>query len=232
MTVYVYKITRTDGLEYIGITINLNKRINEHLKTSRFDSGILKFEVLDQTEDYQHALKLEEEYITKFNTYENGLNLTPNGGKLGDDGKFNTFGMKFSEDTKDKMCRNHWSKTGSYNQSGRKLAEQTKSKIRDKQIGRCHAKDQRKITEEQARDIVDAYNHDTLKFTSDYVRRFVTTSQKPIVETLNFSELKSQNGKFITREKLYAEYFAELFNVSTNTIRAILNGKNTRSIKI
>jgi predicted GIY-YIG superfamily endonuclease len=232
MTVYVYKVTRSDGLEYVGTTVNLNKRISEHAKTKRFESGILKFEVLDQTEDYQHALSLEEEYISKFDTYKNGLNLTPNGGKLDDDGKFNTFGMKFDETTKTKMQTNLWCKTGSYDRSGRKLSDQTKSKIREKQIGRCHVKDQRKITEENVQYIRKVYDNDLVQFAPDYLRRFVTASQKPIVETLNFNELKSQNGKPITREKLYSEYFADLFKVSPNTIRAVLNGKNTRSIKI
>mgnify|MGYP003588471810 CR=1 FL=1 len=232
MTVYVYKITRSDGLEYIGTTINPNKRLREHLKSKRFDSGILKFEIVDQTEDYQTALKLEEDYITEFDTYKNGLNLTPNGGKLKDNGKFNTKGIKFSDETKDKMKLNHWSKTGTYSQSGRVLSPDSVNKIRSKQLGRCHNPNQRKLTEENVQYILKVYSNNMVQFTPEFLRKFVTISQKPIVETLQFSELKAQNGKPITLEKLYSEYFAELFNVTSNTIRAVLNGKNTRSIKV
>lgn len=232
MVVYVYKITRSDSLEYIGITVDLNKRLKEHLRTKRFESGISKFEIIDQTNDYQEALKLEEQYITKFNTYINGLNLTPNGGKLKDDGKFNTFGMKFDESTKEKMRSNHWSKTGSYDQSGRKPSDETKEKIRSKQLGKCHNQNQRKLSNDNIEYILKVYANDMVQFTPEYLRKFVTISQKPIVETLSFNELRAQNGKPITREKLYSEYFAELFKVNPNTIRAILNGKNTRSIKV
>lgn len=232
MIVYVYKITRLDGLEYVGTTINPNKRLKEHLRTNRFKSGVSKFEIIDQTDDYQEALKLEESYITKFDTYHNGLNLTPNGGKLKDDGKFNTFGMKFEDVSKEKMRTNHWSKTGSYDQSGRKLSDETKNKIRSKQLGKCHNVNQRRLTNDNIEYILKVYANDMVQFTPDYIRKFVTISQKPIVEALSFNELKAQNGKPITREKLYSEYFAELFKVNPNTIRAVINGKNTRSIKV
>lgn len=183
---------------------------------------------MDEVDDYSMALKLEETYIAKFDTYNNGLNLTPSGNKLGPGEKFNTFGHVFSEKTKANMQKNHWSKTGSYNQSGRKLSEEAKDKIRNSMLGKCHF--QRKITKIDVEYILNAFNKNLIKFSPDYLRKFVTLSQKPMVETLSFSELKSQNGKPITLEKLYSEYFAEYFEVTPNAIRAILNGKNTRSI--
>ncbi len=33
----IYKLTREDGLEYIGVTVNLVKRLNKHKHSRRFE---------------------------------------------------------------------------------------------------------------------------------------------------------------------------------------------------
>lgn len=111
----VYKITRSDGQEYIGITVDLNKRVKEHTRSSRFASGISKVEVLFESIKYEDCQNLESAFIEKFDTFNNGLNLSPTGkGKghrKGECNSFTTKGMTFSESAKEKMSKAHKSRT-------------------------------------------------------------------------------------------------------------------------
>lgn len=99
----VYKLTRSDGLEYVGITTDFSRRLKTHLKSSRFDTGIVKHEVLFEAE-YDLCEDAEPIYIKMFDTYKNGLNTTPTGkGNHSSDCKFNTLGYKFSLESRKMM---------------------------------------------------------------------------------------------------------------------------------
>ena len=87
--VVVYKITRVDGLEYIGITCNAKHRFACHRKSERFRVGIQQIEILKECNDYDEAEELEEYYITLYNTFEKGLNVTSNGKGKNKSNKFN-----------------------------------------------------------------------------------------------------------------------------------------------
>ena len=65
---YIYKITRMDDKEYIGITIRLNKRIRDHRNSDRFSIGIKRISILRVCDTYEEAEKLEEIYIDQFDT--------------------------------------------------------------------------------------------------------------------------------------------------------------------
>lgn len=100
---YVYKITRNDDLEYIGITTNLKVRINQHKRSARFSIGIKNVEILYE-DDYQYCEDAEEIYITIFDTYKNGLNTTSHGkGNHYDSSRFNTLGYVYSIESREKM---------------------------------------------------------------------------------------------------------------------------------
>ena len=71
----IYKITRSDGLEYIGITINYKQRINQHKRSKRFNDGINHHEILFEG-TYEDCELNEEQYISTFNTFKKGLNMT------------------------------------------------------------------------------------------------------------------------------------------------------------
>lgn len=103
MQIIVYKLTRTDGLEYIGITNNLRDRYNAHAMSARFSIGIIETCILHECETYKEAEDLEPYYIEKFNTWKNGLNLTRDGKGLNGNCEFNTFGFKFSSLSRQKM---------------------------------------------------------------------------------------------------------------------------------
>jgi predicted GIY-YIG superfamily endonuclease len=73
---YVYKITRVDNLEYIGITVNCKKRFSDHSRSERFSLGIKNVEILKECDSYEEAEELEEYYISLYDTFNSGLNLS------------------------------------------------------------------------------------------------------------------------------------------------------------
>ena len=60
----VYKITRSDGLSYIGITLDLKKRVKDHLRTKRFAAGIERVETLFAG-PYSECVRLEPFFVGK-----------------------------------------------------------------------------------------------------------------------------------------------------------------------
>lgn len=132
----IYKLTRSDGLEYIGITKNLRKRLNAHKNSRRFrDRSIVSCEVLFEG-TYEECDLLEESYIEKHGTYKNGLNMTSKGKGKGknEDCKFNTLGYKFSEESRKRMSES--SKKRTYRARGYKHSTTTKSRWSEIRKGR------------------------------------------------------------------------------------------------
>ena len=74
----VYKLTRADGLSYVGITLDLKKRVKDHAKTKRFAAGIISVETLF-TGPYSECVRLEPFFVKLNDTYRRGLNVTPDG---------------------------------------------------------------------------------------------------------------------------------------------------------
>jgi N-glycosylase/DNA lyase len=96
-------ITRIDNLSYIGITTNPDKRFKDHEKSIRFEAGIKDIKILEICDTYELAEEREEYYITFYNTFNNGLNITEDGKGYNKNCKFNTVGHKHSDKSKKKM---------------------------------------------------------------------------------------------------------------------------------
>lgn len=96
MVGYIYQIiNKQNGLRYIGKTINLaerkkrhfqelrdNKHVNKRLQKAWNEYGSDAFEFTYETfdiKDNEELNTLEILYIRKFNSYENGYNMTPGG---------------------------------------------------------------------------------------------------------------------------------------------------------
>jgi hypothetical protein len=108
---FVYKLTRNDGLAYIGITENLKKRILHHKRSSRFaENSLDRVEILFEG-TYEECDVLEEYFINLHDTFKNGLNLTNRGKGKNLSDKFNTYGYKFSEVSKAKMSESAKNRT-------------------------------------------------------------------------------------------------------------------------
>lgn len=126
----IYKITNPKGKIYIGRSINIKKRWDEHRyytksliyrSIQKYGYSSHKFEVIHTIEkiDHDELNNLEIYYIELFNScnLKIGLNLSHGGGRLG---------FKHSNETIEKMKKN---RIGWQNSLGRVLSEETKAKI-------------------------------------------------------------------------------------------------------
>lgn len=192
METFVYKITRLDDLEYIGITVNLQSRIRDHEKSDRFKIGIKKVVVLAKTDTYEHAEYLEEDYIKHFDTYKNGLNLTPAGKGLNEKCKFNTLGWVPTIETRKKMSQNHADISGEkhpmygkkHSQKSKDLMSSTRKGIRYKPL---------QVSKEVVTAILELYK------------------EKPFIEAAGTIR---GNGKLLPYDTAFAKKYAKQFGVS------------------
>lgn len=230
MKTYVYKITRADNKEYIGITVKLKKRIRDHSNSDRFKDGISNIEILSTCDSYEEAEVLEEQFIAKYNTFHDGLNKSINGKGNHLCETFTTKGFKYSEISKNKMKQNHWSKKGFIaGMKGKNHSEDTKKTWSEKRKDISWGP--RKIPLEDAKQIIDTYNKKELNFDNLFLSNFVKKTQKQDVLNgiIELNDMRSPNGRKITEEMLYSAFFAEKYSTTTVAIRNILIGKTKLS---
>ena len=226
MIVVVYKITRVDDLEYIGTTVNLKKRIAEHLKTDRFANGIKSVVILEECSTYELAEATEEKFIHQYDTYRHGLNMTPTGHGKNENCKFNTFGLTHSKKTREKMSDNHWSKKGIKSwHAGRSDVYSEKTRTRWSTVRSNKVYGRRVIEPYLGKLMIAEFENDKLHFEPAFIQKFVKKTQHEMIETLDFSQLVSPNGTPLSKMTLYCQYYAELYSVTPSAIRRILSGK-------
>jgi len=219
---YVYKLTRLDGKEYIGITVRLKTRISCHYRSNRFKEGIKRFSVLAVCDDYEEAEMLEERFIEQYDTYYNGLNESINGKGNHLSPNFTTKGLVYSDESRRKMSENHWSKTGVYWPEGLTHSEKTKQEWSKKRMGVCWGN--RKISRDDYMKIYSAYANDDIEFDKEFVIRFVKKTQRePFLNgEIEMAELKSPNGKPLTKITLYANWYSQIYNTTAAAIRQVI----------
>jgi hypothetical protein len=219
----VYKITRDDGLEYIGIcNSKLDIRISQHSKTQRFKNRITNVIVLIKDISYEKAESVEQYFIEYYNTYNKGLNLTFNGKGKNKNTKFNTYGHVFTDESKKKMSENHRLKRGyTHSMLGKKHTETSKLKMSIMRKNKYWGT--RKITKDQINEIKTAYKNLSIHIDNSKIRRLVKKNQKELVEHYSLDQLVTPNGKPLTQKILYCDYFSNLYQVSRTRIRQILD---------
>lgn len=227
MSVSVYKIKRSDGLEYVGITSRPNIRFKEHKRSKRFKVGIDDITILAKVNTYEEAEDLEEMYIDMFDTFENGLNVTSNGRGKNPDCKFNTLGYEFSKDSRIQMSHSA-KRRGSKHLVEYVFTDEDKKKMSNTRKGIYWGANE-KISEEQSKQIYNSYMDESLMFDQEFIMKFVKSSQKNDIDKLPFSELRSKNGKPLNNLTLYCHYYADKYGVTHQNIRRIINNKGTRS---
>lgn len=132
----VYKLDRIDGLSYIGITTNFKKRLLQHRRSPRFQElNIVTHSILFEG-DYDSCEVKEREFIELYDTYRNGLNVTPTGKGKNENVRFNTLGFKFSEHSRKIMSDKAKSRK---RKTGYKHSEETKAHWRRIRKGRIFA---------------------------------------------------------------------------------------------
>lgn len=104
-TYYIYKITRSDGKEYIGTTdsVCIKNRMCRHRTSARFLGYEFDYEIL-RSSDNASVFELEGELIRQHNTlHPNGLNVSIDGKGNHLAPAFTTRGFKFSPESRRKM---------------------------------------------------------------------------------------------------------------------------------
>lgn len=141
---YIYKITNTvNGKVYIGFSTNPEYRFEQHKKesTKKFPKSIFhkaikkytwnnfKKEVIYGSKDHKYCLEeMEQYFISEYNSYENGYNMTLGGG-----GSF--IGRKHTSETILKMRE-----MVKYRP---KISEETRGKQRNAKLGTKHSEETR-----------------------------------------------------------------------------------------
>ena len=135
----IYKFTnKLNGKSYIGVTNRgFNTRLQEHISASsnpkfKFHQALKKYSIdnfdyeilVDDIETKNEANRLEIHYVTLFDSYRNGYNMTQGGGNRAE--------FKHSDESKAKMSKAH---------SGKKLSEQQKEKLRLANTGKIISED-------------------------------------------------------------------------------------------
>jgi len=102
--IVVYKLTRSDGKQYIGKASNFKNRLCHHTKSKRFEGhSIVEHEILECCETHKQALTYEKKYIEQYDTFHNGLNKTKDGSGNHTSPNFTTEGFQFTKESKKKM---------------------------------------------------------------------------------------------------------------------------------
>ena len=160
--IYIYRIYfPTSGKSYIGQTIDLQRRLEEHLggkylignALRKYDDWYECISVLHTCKSRDEANKVEIEEIRNYNSVApNGYNLTHGGGgiiasditrekmsqsQLGNQNGKGNLGHKTTNETREKI-----SKTGLGNQRalGYKHSEETKERMRQASLGNQNSK--------------------------------------------------------------------------------------------
>lgn len=197
----VYKITRDDGLEYIGKSQNIKNRICVHRKTERFKDHQFSFEILFESTDHNKILDMEEYYIKHFDTFNKGLNESRNGRGNHNSKNFTTLGMKYSEESKAKIKANHWSKKG----------------IRPANLGKSHSEETR---QKMSKDRKGKSSHSKLSLT-EIEAILMLYKSRPI---LTYGYV-GQNGKLLSYDRAFSNKFATQFNLTSTGLFNIITDK-------
>jgi len=70
--------------------------------------------------------------------------------------------------------------------------------------------------------------NDDITFENDFVKKFVKVTQARVIDELEFDDLIAKNGKKLTRETIYAAYYAEKYGVTPQAIRRIIKAEGNR----
>lgn len=206
----VYRITRNDGLEYIGQTTNLSARAYNHSRSSKFKNiGIKSIETLAFTDSKERADQLETFYITEYDTFNNGLNMTSHGGGNHTyKGKFSTFGLRHSDKTKQKIAEKSRKRMNKYHKLGIGAASskaRERSRINMTITRRKQGCTHTKFNERQIREVLELYK------------------RRPNIDGIGTT---LPNGHVKTYDRAFANMFAKNFSMTPNHIRNLIQGKS------
>lgn len=208
----VYKLTREDNLCYIGLTLNLKKRIYEHKRSVRFkELKIINIEILGKYSVYSDAEEAETNFIKEYDTFYHGLNYTPDGKGKNKFTKFNTFGLTHNVSTKEKI--GYKSKERNAGKILQEYFDTPEGKIKKQELNQKHSEFKKTI-------FYPAKFNETI-ITSVYE----LYNSNPTIKGDDLIGKNGKNGKKINYLTLFVNEYSQKFNMTTAYMRKLLKGK-------
>lgn len=219
----VYLLTRnSDSQQYVGISIRdrFKNRVSQHKISDRFKDDTFTFEILVESKSRKSIEQLEEYFISEYDTYNNGLNQTPEGRGYGHGStKFTTFGLTLSDETKDiirQKSRETAKREGPKIRSQRSKDNWLDEEYRTNQIRKKRGKRMSppKLSDEQVEEIRALW----LEKKEEYTQK---------VKKIN-EEILARNGGLRTRipEAEFAKDVHQNYGVTWNQIKNIVLWKS------
>lgn len=225
----VYKITRTDGKEYIGVAVNFQSRLCQHTKSDRFDIGISNHEILFESENYDECLEQESRLVVKFDTYRNGLNRTPDGSGNHHSERFTTKGYQFTEDQKANM-RNAWKskKESGWKRPSIPHTEETKAKLSEVRSGKIWGPT--KLNQEVADRLREQYGEVFIVPVGVAKKMVKKTLRENYAEDMTSEEFLNTNpvsggGQKLAYDRVFCHVMGKSLGVNPNTITRIIKNE-------
>ena len=196
--------------------------MNSHKIDERFRDDEFDVQVLEESKDRSYIEKMEEEYIKKYDTYDNGLNKSRGGKGYGHNSpKFNTLGYQFTEEQRRNMseaakkraqreghekrseiCKKGWldPKHREHQSNVRKNKRLTPPKISDDQV--------------------------------DEIRKMWEEERPSITESLvEYNEKQKSLGRMeLSPEGHFSRKYASQYNVTPVTIKNIITWKSRTKV--
>lgn len=221
-----YMLTDINNKRYIGITLEFKRRLAAHKKTERFKDGIIKYEILKEYETYEEAELDEPLLIEKYDTFNNGLNLSINGKGNHLSGNFTTRNYKFTDSQRQNMKDSHWSKNPEIIPYWleKTHTDETKQKISKNRKGIVSEK-HCKLSLDTRLQMHNDYNENNIQFSTDFIKLYTKKTQQHLVHDSKITDLISKNGKPLTLLVLYKHHFAQKYNISAKQASNICMGK-------
>ena len=221
--VYLLK-RKSDQLPYVGITIKdrIQNRINCHKISDRFHNDDFTFEILEESKDRTYIEMKEEYYIEKYDSFENGLNKSPEGKRHNhDSSKFTTFGYKFTDTQRKKMSES--AKARAKREGHKKRSDMTKKawenesyRKRQSEVRKNKRLRPPKLTDDQVEEIRHEFNkqYDVMLKEANVVNEY----------------RKNKNGsrKMTTPIIVFSKKYCDDYGVCYKTLVYILQGKHRK----
>jgi len=220
--VYLLK-RKSDSQQYVGITVErrMKQRFGDHKRSNHFKNDEFEYKILEESPDRSYIESREEYWISKLDTFKNGLNGTPTGKGFGHRSpKFTTYGYCYSKESRKKMS-----------ESGKKRAQKEKEKRRKISKDLWKNKEYRKNQEGKRRGKrlrPPVLSDDQVKLIRN---KFELLKPKLIAECEEINQNKKNRGyPDTTPHGLFAKRYHEDYSVSYVLIRDIVNWKTRKNI--
>jgi len=200
----------------------MRQRINSHKIDQRFCDDEFDVQVLEESEDRSYIERMEEEYIKKYDTYNNGLNKSKSGKGYGHNSpKFNTLGYQFTEEQRKNMSKA--AKKRAQREGHEKRSENCRKPWLDPKY-RKHQSNVRKNKRLTPPKISDDQ--------VDEIRKIWDEERSSIQESLvKYNEKQRSLGRMeMTPEGHFSQKYAPHYNVTPVTIKNIITWKSRTKV--